>query len=95
MRGDNRSHVLHSAVGDFHITPIEEFRIGMVLGKVLGDEAEELGGYVGRNIFIVGRVEPNYISLTLPSRSYCLISGRGGSGRVLMTTSLQGVFVCR
>ena len=95
MRGDNRSHVLHSAVGDLHITPVEEFRIGVVLGKVLGDEAEELGGYVGRNIFIIGRVEPYYISLTLSSRSYCLISGRGGSGRVLMTTSLQGVFVCR
>ena len=47
MRGDNRSHVLHSAVGDLHITPVEEFRIGVVLGKVLGDEAEELGGYVG------------------------------------------------
>ena len=47
VRGDDRSHVLPSAVGDFHIAPIEEFRIGVVLGNVLGDEAEELGGYVG------------------------------------------------
>ena len=88
MRGDNRSHVLHSAVGDFHITPIEEFRIGVVLGKVLGDEAEELGGYVGRNIFIVRGVEPYDVSLTLSLRSCCLISRRGCSGGVLVTTSL-------
>ena len=47
MRGNNRSHVLHSAVGDLHITPVKEFRIGVVLGEVLGDEVEELGAYVG------------------------------------------------
>ena len=47
MRGDNRSHVLHSAVGDLHITPVKEFRIGVVLGEMLVDETKKLGTYVG------------------------------------------------
>ena len=63
MRGDDRSHVLHSAVEDFHFAPIEELRIGVVFGKVLCDEAEELGGYVGRNILIVRGL--NHMMLTL------------------------------
>ena len=47
MRGDNRSHVLNSAVGDLHIAPVEEFRIGVVLGEMLVDETKKLCAYVG------------------------------------------------
>ena len=47
MRGDNRSHILHSAVEDLHITPVKEFRIGVVLGDMLVDEMKKLGAYVG------------------------------------------------
>ena len=95
MRGNNRLHVLHSAVGDLHITSVKEFWIGVVLGKMSVDEAKKLGAHVCWNIAIIRWVEPYYVSLALPSSFCCLINRRGGSGRMLVTTSFQGVFVSR
>ena len=57
--------ILNTAITDFDTVAIEDLGEFVLFRKVLGDEVEELVTDIGCHVFVVGRVEPCYVSLSI------------------------------
>ena len=59
------THVVHAAVADFDVVPVEYLLEGMVFWEVLVDQVEKLFAYVGGHMFAEWWVVPNYIAFVV------------------------------
>jgi hypothetical protein len=56
------THVVHAAVADFDVVPVEYLLEDMVFWEVFVDQMEKLFAYVGCHMFAEWWVVPNYIA---------------------------------
>ena len=64
---DDRFHVVHAAITNFNVVLVKELVVLVLFGEVFRNEFEECTSDVGLNIFAVGRVIPDDVSLPVVS----------------------------
>ena len=70
---DDRFHVVHTAVANFDVIPVEKAVVFVLFREVLRNKFEECSADVSLDVFTERRVVPDNISLSVASRSCRLL----------------------
>ena len=62
---DDSGHVVHAAVADFDVIPVEDLVKYVSFGKMLVDEVEEFVSNISRNMLAKGWVIPYNVSFAI------------------------------
>ena len=70
---DDRFHVVHTAVANFDVIPVEKAVVFVLFREVLRNKFEKCSADVSLDVFTGRRVVPDNISLSVASRSCRLL----------------------
>ena len=68
--------VVCSAITDFYVVFVEDLVVPMIFRKMFADEVQELSADVCLYFHAVGRIKPNYVSLSVLADVLCGVSYR-------------------
>ena len=57
--------VVCAAITDFYVVFVEDFVVPVIFRKMFADEVQELSADVCLYVHAVGRIKPNYVSLSV------------------------------
>ena len=63
MASNYRAYAVHTAVATLNIAPVEQLVVPVMSWEVLIYQLEELACYIGGDTLVVGRIEPDHITL--------------------------------
>ena len=70
---DDRFHIVHTAVANFDVIPVEKAVVFVLFREVLRNKFEKCSADVSLDVFTERRVVPDNISLSVASRSCRLL----------------------
>ena len=68
--------VVCAAITDFYVVFVEDFVVPVIFRKMFADEVQELSADVCLYVHAVGRIKPNYVSLSVLAAVLCGVSYR-------------------
>ena len=68
--------VVCAAITDFYVVFVEDLVVPMIFRKMFADEVQELSADVCLYVHAVGRIKPNYVSLSVLAAVLCGVSYR-------------------